>query len=451
MEQRNELLLQLDVKVDQQVTAAQDIELAERRIGNDVLLGEDDAVAQFLADAVALLVGHEIALQPLRRHVGLDAAPEITLAPAVDRVRIEVGGEDLQRVAGRGRQPLHHFGKHDGQRVRLLARGAGRHPRLQRQSLGMGRQQFRQRRLGQVIPHLGVAEELGHPDQQFLEQQFHFLRIVVQVVDILLHAAELAQLHAALDAAQDGIELVVGKIGAHLLLQQLVQLVHGVALAGADGVEHERGAAPVGQDQGRHVARQRHDVGRAGVDGALRHGIEPGRRRRLHQRQAALHLDGLQAARAVAAHARQDDADGAVAAAVGQRGEKGIDRQALAARGGRRHQGQRVAGQAQVAVGRYHVDAIGFDHHAVRDLAHLHRRHALQQLGQHALVFGIQVLDDDVGQAAVGRHAGQEIADRFQPAGRGTYGHHRHGIVRRGGAGWGGRWRGGVLGHRGMR
>ena len=36
---------------------------------------------------------------------------------------------------------------------------------------------------------------------------------------------------------------------------------------------------------------------------------------------------------------------------------------------------------------------------------------------QHALVRRVQVLDDDEGHAAVGRHVSQELLQRLQPAG----------------------------------
>jgi cobyrinic acid a,c-diamide synthase len=90
--------------------------------------------------------------------------------------------------------------------------------------------------------------------------------------------------------------------------------------------------------------------------------------------------------RAVRAHAGKNDADRLFAAALRQRREEVIDRQAVSALAHRRQHGEPLAVETQVAVGRDHVDAIGFDRHAIFDFAYLHAGDTLQQLGQHAFV-----------------------------------------------------------------
>ena len=70
--------------------------------------------------------------------------------------------------------------------------------------------------------------------------------------------------------------------------------------------------------------------------------------------------------------------------------------------------------------GRDHVDVVGLDLQPVLGLRDRHGRRALQQLDQHALVRGVEVLDDDEGHAAVLGHAAEELLERLQPAGRGA-------------------------------
>ena len=102
VKERQQLLLQLRRQVDQQVAAAQDVELGEGRIHDDVLRGKDHHLADLLADPVAALVLDEEPAQALRRHVRGDVGREDALAGLVDGVPVQVGGEDLEReVPGR--------------------------------------------------------------------------------------------------------------------------------------------------------------------------------------------------------------------------------------------------------------------------------------------------------------------------------------------------------------
>ncbi len=79
-------------------------------------------------------------------------------------------------------------------------------------------------------------------------------------------------------------------------------------------------------EQGRrHFFRRQVDVHDAGLQRAFGHAIELGRLRRLHHDQAADIVNIADAARAIAARAGQDDADGPIALVLGQRAEKVVD------------------------------------------------------------------------------------------------------------------------------
>ncbi|MEC5164017.1 hypothetical protein RCH08_005207 [Janthinobacterium sp. CG_S6] len=431
VEQRNQALLQLGVQVDQQVAAAQDVELGKRRVRNDVLLGEDDHVADLLLDVVAVLFRHEKMLQPLGRDVVGDGRREAAQAGAVDGVARQVGGEDLQRVFRRRVDVGHHLVEHHRQRIGFLAGRAGRYPGLERAPPGVGRQQLRQRHRLQVFPHLLVAEETGHADQHFLEQQVDLGRVLAQVGHVALHRRDLVQTHTPLDAPQHRVDLVVGEAVAGMLAKQLDDLVQRVLAAVLVAGQVQEAAEQVGDDLFRHFLRHVDQVDDLGADGAGRHILELGRIGELRQRQPVAFLDRLQAAGAVAAHAGKDHADRQFAALGRQGGEKQVDRQAVAALLGRLGQQQAAVGDAQVGVWRDDVDAVRPHLHPVGDLRHRQAGGALQQLRQHRLVGRVEVLDDDVGDAAVLRHVGEEGDDGVESAGRGADGDDREQRARR--------------------
>ena len=96
VKQRNEFLLHFRRQVDQQVAAAQDVQLGEGRVHDEVLRRKDHHLADLLAHPVAVFFLDEEPAQPLRRHVGGNVVREEALAGLVDRVLVQVGGEDLQ-------------------------------------------------------------------------------------------------------------------------------------------------------------------------------------------------------------------------------------------------------------------------------------------------------------------------------------------------------------------
>ena len=104
--------------------------------------------------------------------------------------------------------------------------------------------------------------------------------------------------------------------------------------------------------------------------------------------------------RAVAAGAREHDADRPLVLVLGQGAEEEVNRQAQAARRGRFQQLQRAVQKGHVPVGRNDVGAVGLDRHPVLDLEDLHAGVALDQVGQDALVVRGQVLHQDKGHAA---------------------------------------------------
>jgi hypothetical protein len=70
VEQHDHLLLHLRFQVNEEVAAADEAQLGERRVGDQVLNGEGDRFPHLLVDLVGVVVHlGEKAGQPFRRHV----------------------------------------------------------------------------------------------------------------------------------------------------------------------------------------------------------------------------------------------------------------------------------------------------------------------------------------------------------------------------------------------
>ena len=425
MKQGNQTLLQLGIEVNQQVAAAQDIELGERRIGNDILLGKDDHVADLFPDQVIALVLHEKPFQSLGRYVAADRWRKTALARAVDGVGRQVGGKNLQAVFRRRVAAGHHFMEHHGQRIGFLSRGTGRYPGLEGAPLRVGRQHLRQDHHLQVLPHFRVAEKIRHADQQFLEQQVDLRRIVAQIGNVLFHRRHLVQAHAALDAAQHRIDLVVREAVARMFGQQGDNFLQGIASARLLARQRQEAAAKqVTDDLFRHLVGKIDEVHRVGGNRALRHHVELGRIGMLGQGQATGLLDGLHAARTVAAHAGQNHAHGQFAQLGRQAFEESIDGQAVSAQLQRLAEHKVSLRQAQVRIGRNHIDMVRLQFGALRDFRDGNAGGALQQFRQHGFLRGIEVLDHHIGDAALRRYIRQESDNRVETTGRRADGHH---------------------------
>ena len=336
IKQRQQFLLQLRPEVDQQVAAGEDVELCEGRIGDDVLRREYHHLANVFADVVAAaFFGQEVARQPGRRDIGGDVVGVKAAARRVDAIRVEIGGIDLQRKARFGLGQFHRLLEHHGQRVGFFTRRAGGHPGAQRLAFRMLGQQRRDRLGTQDFPDLGIAEEVGHADQQFLEQQIEFMRVAAQVFDVGLDGGDLVHRHAPFDAAIERVGLVEREIVAAVVAQQDDDLVEGrqdIRRGGRFKRQLVRRMAQGVGDASRQRFGRGDDIGHAGLDGAARHAVGLGAGRFLRQRQPGLFLDGAQAEDAVGTHAGEDDADGLLLAIFGEGAQEKVDRQAQAAR-----------------------------------------------------------------------------------------------------------------------
>lgn len=97
MKRGNQPLLQLRGQIDEQVAAADDVQLREGWIHDDVLWRKHHHLPDLLAHAEATLLVYEEAPEPLRRDVGCDVVRIQAKARAIDGVPIQIGSKNLQR------------------------------------------------------------------------------------------------------------------------------------------------------------------------------------------------------------------------------------------------------------------------------------------------------------------------------------------------------------------
>ena len=111
------------------------------------------------------------------------------------------------------------LGQQHGDRVDLLAGGAAGNPDAHRIAGSLALEQVRNDFFFQYLKGLGIAEEVGHADQQVAEQQRRFHPVLTQVLDIVLDIGQPQCLHPALDAAQESVVLVAPEIVPDLVAQ----------------------------------------------------------------------------------------------------------------------------------------------------------------------------------------------------------------------------------------
>ena len=115
VKQREQLFLQVDIQIDQHVAAANEVELGERRVFDQILFREHQQLANTLLDAVELAPGLQGKKpgQPLRAHVGGNADRKHPQPCAGNGAAVYVGGKHLHGAALL--EGVHALGQQDGE------------------------------------------------------------------------------------------------------------------------------------------------------------------------------------------------------------------------------------------------------------------------------------------------------------------------------------------------
>ena len=387
------------------------------------MLRKHQHVANAFVDAVALATGVQgkEARQALRADVGGDADWVNASTGRGNGAAVDVGGKHLQHVVLLER--FHALDQQNGDGISLFASRAACAPHAHRSARGLAFKEARQHLRLQGLKGRRVAKEVGHPNQKVLKQSLHLGGRLFQKLDVAFHRIGVVHRHAPLDAAVNRAGLVQRKIVAGLRAQQRKGFAQGAgrfgnARACAVG-QRARRVCHVGQQLGGHLCRGKLVVHQPGGNRALRHAVRLAGGVALRHHQAAGVLDGPHAQGAIGTHARQHNANGALALFLGQGHKEVVNRQALAVWRGRGLHVQRAVRQAHFAVGRNNVNTVCLHHHAVFHLQHRHAGAAAYQFAQQAFVVGCQVLHQHKGHAHVslGGHAREKRLKSRQSAG----------------------------------
>jgi hypothetical protein len=209
------------------------------------------------------------------------------------------------------------------------------------------------------VENLGIAEEIGHANQEVPEKRVHFGPRELQITQILVQPINLMDGHTPLDAAHDGASFVLGKVMAGLGAEQekyFLQRARRMMRRRRCG--SRKRMAGIGQELGRHFVRRQHEIHHPGSDSAAGHAVVLSGFGCLHHHHAALALHRPDAQAAVATGAREHNADGSFALVLGQGTEEKIDREPDAAGRTGFQQVQRAVRKLHIAIGRDDIRAV---------------------------------------------------------------------------------------------
>jgi hypothetical protein len=162
MKRRNRPDLCRLLEVDQQVAAADQVDVGERRIVQQIMAGKYQHLAQLRQDLEAPVAERlEVALAHVAGHVDEAVLPVAPHARLLQGFVVQVGGQYLQaRLAAGGSEGLE---KQNGDGIRFLAGGASAIPDADLLVFGHTFEQVRNHLGAQHLERLGVPEKRVTP------------------------------------------------------------------------------------------------------------------------------------------------------------------------------------------------------------------------------------------------------------------------------------------------
>lgn len=283
MKQLEDLPLHRPLQIDQHVAARDQVEMRERRIAQQAVRGEQNALAHRLGDHVMCAVPREIPLQQRGGHVARDRKRVGAGARADDRRLIDIGREYLDGLARH--RGLARPRQQQRDRVRLFPGRASGYPHAHLLLAGFRREQRADHFLFEEIERFAIAEELGHADQHVRQQRVCFLRRGTQEIPVREEIALAVDLHAPFDTPQHGRPLVqpeivagaypqvhqnVGKRPLRIVDRRPIDVVQRLREFDALLLDAAR-IRPEFEQPLRHVGRRQHDIDARHGNRVLRH------------------------------------------------------------------------------------------------------------------------------------------------------------------------------------
>ncbi len=405
MENPQHLGLQGGVEINQHIPAGDQIETQEWRVADQVVTREHDHVAQVLAGLMGLIDRAEMAFEQIRRHFAhrrrrIDAA-----SGDVERLVVDVGGENLYAVLGQAL--AEHIGEQHADRIRFLATRAPRDPdpdfttgRLARADL--------LNPAPKCLESFAIAEKRGNRNQDVARQQIELARGLFHPIKISRQVATTGGDLAPAHPSHQGTDLVAGKIEPQVLAQPGKQPRERVRwrVLGILGSGRQQLRQP-----GRDFLGGQDMVHDPRLDGRARHAVIFRRFRLLRQRETARRLNRAQAGGAIRTGSRQDDPDRGFALLGRQRDQKLVDRRLGHDLGRRRHQLQPPFLQQRVGIGWHHIERAGSRLIALTRLLDRQRGLAAKDFHHHAAVRRRQMLKHDIRAWQIGLQVANQLGN----------------------------------------
>ncbi len=201
----------------------------------------------------------------------------------------------------------------DGQGVGFLACGTSGHPELERRLPILLRQETREDFCLDVLPHVWVAEELRHPNEEIAVQRGDLLGIALQDFQVRPPVGHLLESHAPVGASLERSPLVgateVHPVDSAQQIQNEVECLSRLRLVRAAFAWAERvGMLGVFEEDLRHLFRRQNVIACSRGDRILRHAVVFRGFGTLHEAQTTSSLDTSDPGRSVVARAGQHDA-----------------------------------------------------------------------------------------------------------------------------------------------
>src|SRR5690242_11154142 len=201
MHPAKDLLLGDVIKINQQVAANDELAVRDGGVNHQVAAAENHQAALYAINTQAR-AATKVALAPRGAHAAQAFSGVFTPAGGGKSILVNVGGIDLNVVIAQF--IVQEIADQNGQRVRFLAGGAAGAPgakgiagfeRAQQGGKGFGVERF---------PGLRVTKEFRDIDEDCVEQQVNFARVLMKLLQIFRVVVGVDLRHAFADAALQG-------------------------------------------------------------------------------------------------------------------------------------------------------------------------------------------------------------------------------------------------------
>jgi len=263
------------IEVDQEVSAADEIEARKRRVVRHILPREDAQVADLLHDAEVVVVLLEEPFTALTRDIPqgigvVDARPS-----PLERRLADIGAENLH-LGGQDAiaDPLQEL---DRDRVHLFAGRATRYPDPDRLSRVPSFAQCREDLTTQHVEGSRVAKEFRDPDEKVLVERGRLPRVTFDPLGVFREALDSLQRHASIEASPQRAAFVVCEVHAMRGAESLKDPLEEHLLFGGDGsgCSVRRGLPAQSHELTGNFLRTQHPIDKSRFDGVAGHVAKP--------------------------------------------------------------------------------------------------------------------------------------------------------------------------------